>query len=234
MRRILLATALAGSFGAPAGAQDTPGTITTHATARTRLPNTVADISLGIEAHATTVAGLHKALADGSGPLLAYLRGAGAERVRTEQVTVTPDTETDRGRGLPDRITGYTGRVGVAFRVAAEKLPEVLGGALSKGSNTVDGTVLSPRESEVEAARQQLAADAVRTALAQAARVAEAAARQTGAVRQILVDPGLGLQPRPGVMFASRMAVAGAPIATEAGDSEVTATVTVIVALIEP
>src|ERR1700712_3544084 len=112
--RIVLALTLALLIAPPVRAQDQPGTITTHATARTRLPNTVADVDVGIDAHGRTVAIVHKTLADGSGAMLAYLRGAGAERLRTEQVAVTPETETDRGAGKPDRIVGYSGHLRVS------------------------------------------------------------------------------------------------------------------------
>ena len=227
--RILLACCLAVLFALPAAAQDHPGTITTHATARTRLPNTVADVTLGIEARAGNVAAVHKALSEGAAPLLAYLRGAGVERLGTDQVTVNPETAPNQ----PDRIAGYTGRMGVFFRVAADKLGDVLGGAMGKGVNSIDSTQLVPRESEVDAARQELAANAVKMALAQARVVAEAAGRHLGAVQQILVDPGLGLVPRPMPMMAMRAAIAS-PIETEAGDSDIAATVSVVVNLIEP
>ncbi len=233
MMRILLACCFSVLLAMPAAAQNHlgnhPGTITTHATERTRLPNTVADVTLGIEARATNVASVHKALSDGAAPLLAYLRGAGVDRLGTDQVTITPETNPNQ----TDRIAGYTGRMQVSFRVAADKLGDVLGGAMGKGVNTIDSTQLLPRESEVAATRQELAAKAVKTALAQARVVAEAAGRRLGAVQQILVDPGLGLVPRPMPMMTMRMAEA-APISTEAGGSDVAATVSVIVDLIEP
>ena len=176
---------------------------------------------------------MHRRLAEGSAPLLAYLRTAGAERLRTGQVAVTPDTEPVRGQ--PDRITGYSGRLRLEFRIAADKLAEVLGGALDKGGNSLEGTVLTPREEELDAARQDLAATATGIALEQAAAVAGRAGRRLGAIRQIVVDPGLGMAPRPMPMFAAaRMEAAPAPIATEAGDTEMAATVSVVVTLIEP
>ncbi|MBV8913249.1 MAG: SIMPL domain-containing protein [Acetobacteraceae bacterium] len=234
--RFLLPAILACVLAVPALAQEQPGTITTHATARTRLANTVADVGVGVVARARTVAAVHKALSDGTAPLLSYLRGAGAERLRTEQVTLTPEMEPNRpSSSPPDRITGYTGHLRVSFRVPADKLADVLGGVLDKGANAVEDTTLLPRETEVEAARQDLATQAVRTAIAQAKSVAEAAGRRLGAVRQIVVDPGLGLPPRPVPMYAARAAgAAAAPIATEAGESEVAATVSVVVNLVEP
>ena len=230
--RFLLALTLALLLATPVRAQDQPGTITTHATARTRLPNTVADVAIGIDAHGQTLSAVQQALADGSKTLLGYLREAGAERLVTEQVAVSPDTEAVRG--APNRIVGYSGRVRVRFRVAADKLDQTLGNALARGGNTLESTSLVPRQAEVDAARQELAAQAVRTALAQAKAVAEAAGRRLGPVRQIQVDPGFGL-PRPLPAFATaKMMDVAAPIATEAGDSEVAATVSVTVGLVEP
>ena len=139
----------------------------------------MADVGLGIEAHGRTVAAVQQALSAGSATLLAQLRGAGAERLRTDQVGVTPDTS--RTDNTAERILGYTGQLRVSFRVPAEKLGDVLGMALANGANTVDSTVLAPRETEVEAARQGLAASAVRTALAEARAVAEAAGYRVAA-----------------------------------------------------
>jgi hypothetical protein len=238
MMRLFTLAALAASLAMPTLAQEQqqqqqPGTVTTHATARALLANTVADVAIGVEAHARTVPAVQAALAQGSDRLLDFLRAEKVERLRTEQVAVTPETEPVRGQ--PDRIAGYGGRMRLTFRVPADRLGAVLGGALDKGGNALESTSLVPREAELDASRQQLAAEAVRTALAQARAVAEAAGRRLGAVRQIQVDPGYGL-PRPApMMAAARMtSVAAPPIATEAGESEVAATVSVTVNLVEP
>lgn len=236
MRGIVLAAAVACLLGTPLAAQERPGTVATHATARVRLPNTVADGVIGIEAHGRTVALVQKALAEGSGALMASLRGVGAERLRTLDVSLTPETETPP-RGGAERIVGYTGRVRVGFRVAAEKLPELLGAALDRAGINLEGTVLLPRESEVDAARQSLAANATQTAMAQARAVAEAAGRRLGMVRQLAVNPGQDFSPQQSAMLAVASAAArapAAPVATAAGETEVTATVTVMVDLIEP
>lgn len=228
--RIAIAALLACLAWAPASAQPGPGTISTSATARTRLPNTVADVTVGIEAHARTIPALQSALSAGSDKLLAFLRKERVERLRTEQVSVTPETESVRTG--PDRITGYRGRVRVSFRVEAERVGAVLGGVLEGGGNTLDSTNFIPRQEEMDAARQDMAEAAVKRALAQAVAVAEAAGQHLGAVRQIVVDPGFGL-PRPVPMAAmSRMsAVSPASVAMEAGESEVAATVSVVVEL---
>ncbi len=80
---------LAQTPQAPATPGPAPaGLITTHATARRRLPNTVADASVSIEAHGRTVAAVQRTLAENSQTLLAFLRQAGTERLRTNAVNV--------------------------------------------------------------------------------------------------------------------------------------------------
>ena len=217
-----------------AAAQPAPATVTTHATARRRLPNTIADVTVGVKVDGPTVADVEKHLAKGAQTLTAYLRGAGAERLRTELVTVEPMRDVRENAGVPGQITGYTGTVGVSFRTTAERLPELLSGSLEHGGNSLEQTGLAPREEELDAARQDLAATATRTALAQAKAIAKAVGRSVRGVRQIVVDPDSGMPPMRSFRAYAAAAPAAAPmIPTEAGDVEVTATVTVTATLAE-
>lgn len=235
--RIGVAALLAGISSGPVWAQAPverpPGTITTHAMARGRLANTVADVSIGVEAHAATVAATQAALSTGSGKLMAYLRQQGVERLRTEQLSITPQTVADKGK--PERIVGYDGSVQASFRVPAERLDNVVAGALASGGNDLERTAIVPRESEMDAERARLAAEAAKTALSQAGAVAAATGRHLGAIKQIDVDPAPDMPfPAPRMMRAQAMPAPPAPVATEAGDVEITASVTLTVNLLEP
>ena len=208
---------------------DEPGTVTTHATARDRLPNTVADVSLGIDARARTLTEVQAALALGSTKLSAYLKAVAAERTRTQAVQIEPVLDQAPQRGQPPGIVGYAGHIVVEFRFDADKVGPILTESLNQGANTIGGTTMRPREAELDAARQRLAAEATRMALAQARTVADAAGRKVGVIRSITVD-GAAMPGGPRLM----MARAAAPVAAEAGDSEITASVTLTQALIEP
>ena len=228
----VLAGLVSGPVWAQAPAERAQGTITTHATARGRLVNTVADVSIGVEAHAATVAATQAALSSGSAKLMGYLRQQGVERLRTDQLSITPRTFTDKGK--PDRIVGYDGSVQASFRAPAERLDAVVAGALVNGGNNLERTAILPRETEVDAERARLAAEAAKIALSQAEAVAGATGRRLGAIRQIEVDPGQDVMPPPPMMRAAMaMPVAPAPVATAAGDVEVTASVSVTVNLVE-
>ncbi len=226
--------------GGPAWAQAPPaGTVSTHAMARAELANTVADVVLRVEARGTGLADVQQALSTGSTSLVAYLKTTAASEIRTEGVRVNPQLEQNPSRGQPVRIVGYAGQVSVSFQIETGALGAVLGEALSRGANAVTQTSLHPRQAEIDSARQALAIEATKRALAEARAVAEAAGRHLGAVRSLTVDsamPGplrytMAAPPGPAPGMSLSMP---APIATEAGESEVSSTVNVVVSLIEP
>lgn len=238
--RVLVVAGLLALVGGPVLAEDLavdraagPGLITTHGTARGRLANTVADVSIGVEAHGPTVAATQAALAAGSQKLMGYLRAQGVERLRTDQLSVTPQTAAETGRAV--RIVGYDGSVQASFRVSAEKVGAVVAGALANGGNNLERTALGPREAEVDAEQARLAAEAAKIALSQADAVAAATGRRLGAIRRIEVDPDRAFpRPTPMMRMAAMAAPAPAPsVATEAGDAEMSASVTVTVELVE-
>ncbi len=125
--------------------------------------------------------------------------------------------------GQPDRITGYTGRTTVTFRTTPDRLPVLLAGCLDHGANSASQAGSSPREEEVEQARQELAAEAARTALAQASTVALAIGTRVTGVLQVDVDPLGEADPRPMMQpaMAMRAARPGAPVPMEVGDADV-------------
>jgi len=233
---------LAQTPQAPATPGPAPaGLITTHATARRRLPNTVADASVSIEAHGRTVAAVQRTLAENSQTLLAFLRQAGTERLRTNALSVSPHTETERPHGLPDRITGYDGSATISFRTSAEKLGDLLSGALEHGANGIGDASLSPREEELDAARQDIAAEATDKALKLVDAVAKAAHRTVSGVMHISIDPRIGdpagipAVPSPTPVAMPKMVTAARPspppVAVAAGDVEITVEVALTAAL---
>ncbi|MFC0410902.1 SIMPL domain-containing protein [Roseomonas elaeocarpi] len=209
-----------------------PGVIVVAAEARRRLPATVSDATVSIEVHGRDIPATASALAQRATTLLNYLRAQGAERLRTESTSFDPETQEVRNQ--PNRITGYTGRTSVSFRTVPDRLPALLSGSLENGGSGLAQSGSSPREEEVEAAREELAAEATRTALRRAGAIAKAAGTALGPIARIEVDPAA--IPRPPVYgnLAMARAVPPPPMATEAGESEVVAQVQVTVRLGAP
>lgn len=198
--------------------------LTTQAEAQRRLPNTVSDVRVGIEVHGRDVPGTAALLSRRSQSLLDYLRVQGVERLRTEAISFEPETQEVRNQ--PDRIKGFTGLGAVSFRTTPERLPALLAGSLDNGATGLRQSGSSPQEAELLRARNELAAEAARAAMAQATALAEGIGQRVLGVQQIEVVPPGGLALDQEQDRAYRPAPrAIRPIAAEAGDAEVSVAV---------
>lgn len=216
-----------------------PGLITVRATAHRRLPSTVADATVSIEVHGRDLRGTATQLGRQAQALLAFLRTQGAERLRTEGTSFTPEIQEQRN--LPDRIKGYTGRISVSFRTVPDQLPFVLAGCLDNGATALGQFGSSPREDEVGAARRDMVEEATRAAMAQARAVADSAGQKLAGIELAEIDPPPGampltvsadILPERAARPASSSPVP--PIASVAGDSDLSVTVVMIVRLAPP
>lgn len=250
-RRITTVVLLAACAWAPAMAQETvrppgemagssrprPGIISTHAESLRRLPNTVSDASIGIEVHGRDLRGTATALARQSQTLLTFLRGQTTERLRTDGTSFDPEIQELKGQ--PDRIKGYTGRLTVSFRTTPEQLPLLLAGCLDNGATSLGQFGSSPRETEIEAARREMVAEATQAALAQARTVADTVGQKIAGVELVQVDPAPGVVPEmPSMPYmaepAARLARPVPAMASQAGDSSLSVTVVMTLRVAPP
>jgi uncharacterized protein len=208
----------------PVGNPTPEGQINLEATARKRLSNTVVDVVLAIQVDGKTGDAVAGALAGRSRTLLDFLRQQGVERLRTEDLNYQPQVESGRNGG-PDRIVGYTGSESVSFRTAPDKLGTLLSASLDHGANTISQTQFSPLESEIDAARQDLAIEATKTALARADALAQATGLRVVRIEQINVGSEENVAP---LTYAKAMAPArAAGVETSSGEQEVSVRVSV-------
>ena len=202
------------------------GLVSTSATAHRRIPNTVADVSVGIQTQGVDAASVSRDLAQRSQTLLEWLRGQGAERLATDQISFQPQTHEEKNG--QQKIVGYTGSTTVSFRTTPEKVGAILSGVLDHGANTIQQTGYAPKEEEQDKVRKELAQEATRTAVAQGEAVADAAGTHVIGVREVNVEPGGGFRPIPMMRMQTLAAAPQAvPIATEAGEQEISVTVSV-------
>ncbi|MGI4794264.1 MAG: SIMPL domain-containing protein, partial [Janthinobacterium lividum] len=250
-RRITMVVLLA-AFGAPptmaqeaawppselaASSRTRPGIISTHAESLRRLPNTVSDASVGIEVHGRDLRGTATALARQSQALLTFLRGQTTERLRTDGTSFEPEIQELKGQ--PDRIKGYTGRLTVSFRTTPEQLPLLLAGCLDNGATSLGQFGSSPRETEIEAARREMVAEATQAALAQARTIADTVGQKIAGVELVQVNPAPGAVPDlPSMPYmaerAAKMAAPVPPVASQAGDSGLSVTVVMTLRVAPP
>ena len=203
------------------------GYVSTQATAHRRVPNTVADVSVSIQTQGANADTVARDLAQRSQTLLSWLRSQGAERLATSQVSFDPQTHTEKNG--QEKIVGYNGSTTVSFRTAPEKLGAVLSGVLEHGANSIQQTSYSPTEEEQDKVRKELAQEATRTAVAQAEAVAAAAGTHVIGVREVNVEPTGIIRPMPMMarMAAPIAQLAAPPVATEAGDQDISVNVSV-------
>jgi uncharacterized protein len=217
----------------PATSVATPlpiGKITLDATARRRLPNTVADVTLAVELEGRTSDEVSAAHAQRSQTLLDYLREQSVERLRTD-ISISPRTETVHGE--PDRIVGFYGQTFVSFRTTADKLGKLLAGSLQHGANTVSQTEFFPLQSEVDTARQELAIEAAKSALQRADTLAQAIGERVVRIESVDVESEEGIKPlRMQAARAAQLASSSpAALPTVAGEQEIVVKVSVQVAI---
>lgn len=202
------------------------GFVSTSATAHRRIPNTVADVSVGIQTQGADAASVSRDLAQRSQTLLDWLRGQGAERLATDQISFQPQTHEEKSG--QQKIVGYTGTTSVSFRTTPEKVGAILSGVLDHGANTIQQTSYGPKEEEADKVRKELAQEATRTAVAQGTAVAEAAGTHVIGVREVNVEPSGIIRPMPMMRMQAMAATPQvAPMASEAGEQDISVTVSV-------
>ena len=214
-----------------------PGLISTHAEANRRLPNTVSDAVVSIEVHGRDLRSTASALGRQSQALLTFLRGQPTERLRTDGMSFDPETQEVRNQ--PDRIKGYAGHLSVSFRTTPDQLPMLLAGCLDNGATGLGQFGSSPREQEIEAARQEMVAEAGQAALTQARVIATTVGQRIAGVEFVEVDPppGGSAIPTMAPYMAERAAMPAPPvrkIANEAGDSSFSVSVVMTLRLAAP
>jgi uncharacterized protein YggE len=202
------------------------GIVATTATAHRRVPNTVVDVSVGIQTQGQDAAAVSRDLAQRSQALLGWLRAQGAERLATEQVSFQPQTHEEKNG--QQKIVGYTGSTTVSFRTTPAKVGEILSGVLEHGANTIQQTSYAPKEEEEDKVRKELAQEATKSAMEQAEAVAAAANTRVIGVREVNVQPNGFVRPMPMMRAQAMSAGAASPaVGTEAGDQDISVNVSV-------
>jgi uncharacterized protein len=203
------------------------GLVSTSATAHRRIANTVADVSVGIQTQGADAASVSRDLAQRSQTLLEWLRGQGAERLATDQISFQPQTHEEKSG--QQKIVGYTGSTNVSFRTTPEKVGAILSGVLDHGANTIQQTSYGPKEEEADKVRKELAQEATRTAVAQGEAVANAAGTHVIGVREVNVEPSGIIRPMMNrfVGGLNTMAAPAPAMGAEAGEQDISVTVSI-------
>jgi len=185
-------------------------------------------VSIGAESRARTAPEAQKLNVDAMTAVLDKIKSLGvpAEAIRTTNYTVQPDFEYQNGR---QNLRGYIARNQVEVRVdTLSKVGEIMANAVGTGATSVSGVRFDLKD------REATEAEAVRLAVRDARRRADAAASGAGVkvVQIVRIDEQREPEIRPMAMATMRAGVemaAPAAVPVEGGQIEVRAHVTLTV-----
>ncbi|KQP11765.1 SIMPL domain-containing protein [Methylobacterium sp. Leaf93] len=242
MRRLLhraAAASLALALALPALADDDKAKhesrIVVTGRARAETPPDFASVEIGIEAKGATPA----AALDGASNVVRALIalsagfGVGESDIGTTAVTLTQATREVRqpDGSITEKPDGYRAANSVRVRLAdMGKLGELMRKALDAGANRIEGVAFGLKDPNAAEATVQVAA--MKDAVAQAGRLAEAAGVKLGAALLIQTTPQGGGMPMAMAAPPMRSKRSGVPVPLAAGTIETSAEVSASFAIL--
>ena len=233
MRQILVPLAAAVLFAgcaAPAATaadtQATARTITVTGEGRASAAPDMAVISIGVQSEAKTAAAALTQNSQAMTATIAQLKklGVADKDVQTSGLSINPRYDYEQNRSAPP-IVGYTASNTVTVRLRdLTKAGGVIDQAVQSGANNLNGisfTFADPKPMMDEARK-----DAVSEAKARAKLLTDAAGVSLGQL--VTIQDGYASQPSPQPMYAARAMKAESDVPLEAGESSITATVTLV------
>ncbi len=236
MRRLLLPFTflLAASCAAPEAAADSAEaqkTLTVTGRGEAVAAPDLAVVTIGVQTDGATAAEALRANAAAMSATIASLKSMDiADRdIQTSGLSVNPRYDYERNRSAPE-VIGFRASNSVRVRLRdLDQAGAVIDEAVSTGANSLGGvsfTFADPKPLYEEARR-----DAVADAKARAEQLADAAGVRLGPILRIDEGAAPGLRPERMVVSAARMEADFAAPPIEAGESSLTAHVTLIYAI---
>jgi hypothetical protein len=188
-----------------------------------RTASSLADVSLGIEARATTATQAQSQVNQAAERLLKFLKAQAVQNLQTSQLNLSPQYR------YPDRSApvqeGYAASYTVSFRVPLTQAGSLLDQAIRQGATRINGVTFAASEGAIAQARETALKSAIQDAQAQARVVLSALGFSPQTVVGIQINGSSIGGPRPfPMMRANADQAASVPI--EGGEQEIRASVT--------
>ncbi|WP_289501004.1 SIMPL domain-containing protein [Gloeocapsopsis sp. IPPAS B-1203] len=217
------------AFAAPVMAQQpqvpiSMRTITVSGRGTESIPTTLTLVRLGVEVQGKTAAEVQQEAARRSSAVVALLKTRNVERLETTGITLNPVySYTDNTQ----RLTGYSATNIVSFRIATERIGNLLDEAVKAGATRIDSVSFIATDSAIAQAQQQALREATQDAQQQANAVLNVLNLSPSEVVSIQIN-NAGTTPPPPIPLARQAAVADSVETTPVvgGEQQVEATVT--------
>jgi uncharacterized protein len=169
-------------------------TITVTGQCTEKIPATLADVQLGVEAQAKTAQEVQQEVSRRSSAVVALLKSRSVQRLQTTGINLNPQYRDDKGKQV---LTGYQASNTVSFRVPTGQAGVIMDDAVKAGASRIDNISF--------AASEQAISDAQKLALRKAAK--------DGQDQAASVLSALGLSPKEIVSIQLNGANAPIPVA---------------------
>jgi uncharacterized protein YggE len=193
-----------------------PPIVTVQGRGEVRVPNTVANVSLGFEAAGPEEAPVREDVTKRSQAVVAALKAEPVvQRLETTAVSIRPQfapVQSEAGRRpQPPRITGYTAQVAVSYESPVEEAGRLISSMMDAGANSVSSMFTRPTDETRRAAENEALTLAAKDGEAQARALLAALNLQWSGVHSVDATGGR-FDPRPMQRSAMMMAAEAAPL----------------------
>jgi len=193
-----------------------PPLITVQGRGEVRVPNTVANVTLGFEAAGPEEAPIREDVTKRSQAVIAALKvEPKIQRLETTAVTIRPQfapvpSEAGR-RPQPPKITGYVAQVSISYESPVEEAGRIISAMMQNGANSVSNMFTRPADEARLKAESDALTLAAKDGEAQAKALLAALNLQWGGIHAIDATGGR-FDPRPMARSAMMMAADAAPL----------------------
>ena len=199
-------------------------TLTVTGQSTEKIPATIAQVQLGVEAQGKTAQKVQQEVATRSAAVVALLKSRKVDKLQTTGINLNPQYSYDNGK---QTLTGYQASNVVSFRVPTGHAGVIMDDAVKAGASRIDSVSFAATETAIAEAQKIALRKATQDAQEQAKAVLSALGFTSKDVVGIQINGANPPVPRPYMtaqIMEKRVGSASTPI--EGGDQEVQASVT--------
>lgn len=159
--------------------------LTVTGVGRVLVKATISEVRLGIEIEGKTSSEVQQAVAARLSPLLEKLKSMQVDKLQTSVVNVYSQYNNE----TPPALTGYRGRIDIAFEADTNKAPSLIDAAFKAGANQLVNLSLRPTATNLHEARLNALKEACDNALIEAKTVLDTLGLQSKRIVDVKIQP---------------------------------------------
>jgi uncharacterized protein len=201
-------------------------TVTVTGQSTEKIPATIAQVQLGVEAQGTTAQQVQQEVATRSAAVVALLKSRNVDKLQTTGINLNPQYNYNNGK---QTLTGYQASNTVSFRVPTAQAGTIMDDAVKAGASRIDSISFTASDTAISDAQKMALRKATQDAQEQAKAVLSALGLTAKEVVSIQINGANPPIPRPFMATQSMLKSADSTVPVtpvEAGEQGVQASVT--------